>query len=67
MPNKEAALMWIKVWGEMLRVARATRDVHEYAKYNTKISAALKVLLASGIITEDEEDKLWAEALGGKE
>lgn len=67
MTSKESALAWIKVWGELLQVARATKDIREYSKYYTKISAALKVLLASEVITEEEEDKLWAEALGGKE
>ena len=65
MPNKESALMWIKVWNEMLQMARASKDTHEYSKYYTKISAALIVLLASGVITREENDKLWAEVIGG--
>lgn len=64
MTGKESALMWIEAWNEMLRVARAFADTHEYSKYYAKISAALIVLLASGVITEEENDKLWAEAIG---
>lgn len=64
MTGKESALMWIEVWNEMLRVARASKDVHECSKYCTKISAALIVLLASDVITEEENDKLWAKVTG---
>lgn len=65
MTGKESALMWIEAWNEMLRVARASKDTHEFSKYCTKISAALIVLLASGVITREENDKLWAEVMGG--